>query len=138
FKYAIAVLLRTGHKITMYIGADEYVFTAEKRMIRGMEFDIIHMNDRQLSFTTEYGKTGEPWQAYRELVCNAMDEGGSATEYLYSTAYEPRHDHTAVIVTGPYIGACHDKRNELFFTGHLVPLHHDAARMQVVDSESKY
>lgn len=81
-KYAIAVLLRTGCDISIKSGEDVYNFGTEELIVRGKSFPIITMNGKQLSFTTEYGKTWELWQAARELYSNCIDEGGNVTNEI--------------------------------------------------------
>lgn len=75
-KYAIAILLREGHGITIFSGKDRYEFDSKTIQVTGKDFDIVCMNDEELGFTTETGKTWKLWQAMRELYCNCTDEGG--------------------------------------------------------------
>lgn len=76
-KYAISVVLRLGGTITIYRGREPYRFSTETKEIRGKNFEIVHMNGQPLGFTTEYGKTWEPWMAFRELYSNMLDEHGT-------------------------------------------------------------
>jgi hypothetical protein len=75
-KYAIASVLRWHGQITIWSGEEEYKFYASPLDFRGKEFQQIMMSGQPLGFTTEYGKTWEPWQIFRELYANALDEGG--------------------------------------------------------------
>jgi hypothetical protein len=89
-KYAIAVLLRHEQKVTAFIGKTEVKFSLVKKMVRDKEFNFVAMKvnggDVQvLGFTTELGKSWELWMAYREIVCNAKDEGGGVT-FLQNSA----------------------------------------------------
>lgn len=79
-KYAIAILIREGCKVTLNVGGKDYKFKSKKKKIRVNEFDFIMMNRKQLPFTTELGKTWELWQAMRELYCNCLDENGWVIE----------------------------------------------------------
>lgn len=76
-KYAIAGILRLGGSVSITIDGDLYEFTAKAADIRGREFRIVHCNDVPCGFTTELGKHWEPWQLFRELASNTLDEGGS-------------------------------------------------------------
>jgi len=76
-KYAIAVILRERGFISIWRGEERYVFATKQITTRGKSFDVVTMNGEELSFTTELGKTWEPWQAFRELYCNAKDENGT-------------------------------------------------------------
>lgn len=75
-KYAIAVLLREDRNIYIETGPSTYRFTVEDKVIRGKTFQQVMCNGKPLPFTTELGQNWELWQAYRELYCNALDEGG--------------------------------------------------------------
>lgn len=75
-KYAIAGVLRLGGSIHVDVDGVEYDFTAVSSDIRGRAFQIVHCNGTPCGFTTELGKHWEPWQLFRELASNALDEGG--------------------------------------------------------------
>lgn len=102
-KYAIAVLLRTGHAITIHSGLQVVTFGTEVQSVRGQDFDFVTMaiNDgpaQPIGFTTELGKTWEVWMAYREIACNCKDEGGkSRHEFDTPTPVEGR---TQIMVYG--------------------------------------
>ena len=109
-KFAIAVLLRTGHQVALIRDGDQFEFTAEPVKIRGEEFNRVFMNGEALPFTTALGKNWEVWQAYRELHSNTLDEAG----LIADTAMDM---DTVIAVTGD---ACHREyvnRDEIFCTG---------------------
>src|SRR5882724_7969094 len=78
-KYAIAVLLRSGCKVTIFQGLQEFNFATQKEKFRGKDFDFVFMrrgdqhgseaifSEKALGFTLELGKHWEPWMAIREL-----------------------------------------------------------------------
>lgn len=129
-KIAIAVLLRTGHEVTIYSGNHEYIFATKKDTVRGKEFTFITMMDHitseggkildgivetQLGFTTDYGKHWQTWMAYRELYSNCTDEKG--TVYNDIEQYDPagaQENWTFITVTGPEIDAIHNTRGQYF------------------------
>lgn len=76
-KYAIAGVLRLGGRIRITIEGQPYLFTAKPTEIRGKAFSVVHCNDVPCGFTTDLGKHWEPWQLFRELASNSLDEGGS-------------------------------------------------------------
>lgn len=82
FKYAVAIILRLGGSITISTQSGIYEFTAKKESIRGKEFNIVYMNGNEAGFTTHLGANWEPWMAYRELYCNAKDEGGEISDEM--------------------------------------------------------
>ncbi len=75
-KYAIAGILRLGGAISIRIDSDEYEFTTTESVIRGQVFRIVNCNNVPCGFTTSLGKHWQPWQIFRELASNALDEGG--------------------------------------------------------------
>lgn len=118
-KYAIAVLLRTGHKISIWSGDRELRFTTERREVRNKPFDFVLMREGDrltpLNFATEYGKTWKPWMAYRELYCNARDEGGSVYRTITAaSATDPRRGLTQIRVEGADIEDVH-QNSALYF-----------------------
>jgi hypothetical protein len=96
-KYAIAVLLRTGHQISIHRGTEELVFVTQTHESRGKRFELVTMNEQPMGITTELGKTWELWQAFRELWCNCADENGRSFQADF---YSPKDGHTAVTVIG--------------------------------------
>jgi len=110
-KYAIATLLRTEHQITIWSGATSYIFSTEDTSIRGVPFKLVCMNGVQLGFTTELGKNWTPMEAFRELACNATDEGG---EFGYSIPASNTPNKTLILVTGKGITEAYLNRNKLF------------------------
>lgn len=104
-KYAIAILLRTGHEISIVTGGNRYDFSLTESIIRDQEFKIVTMTHslhneeitEELAFTTELGKDWEVWMAYRELYCNMLDETGKMIKYDPSLYDE---NQTTILVTG--------------------------------------
>jgi len=128
-KYAIAVLLRTGHEITMETDEAVYNFSTKEEVIRGKTFSLCHMNDSPLPFTTEYGKNWEVWMAYRELVTNAWDEHGKC-----AAGKIPRKPgHTVIYIEGSAIAECQAKHHQYFLKFNIfiedsnIEIHHGAS-----------
>jgi hypothetical protein len=99
-KYAIASLLRTSHRITIWRGLDRYDFEREPGEVRGKEFDFIRMSgpegSQRLGFTTHLGAHWKMWQVFRELYSNCLDESGD----IAFNRVEPADGHTTIWVTG--------------------------------------
>lgn len=114
-KYAIAVLLRLDHKVTILSGSRCFEFGLHKKTVRGVEFDFVTMTEDggdpiTLGFTTELGKQWKPWMAYREIACNCKDEGGEVIASKRPLAASA--GTTTVIVTGQLFAEAHSKRGE--------------------------
>lgn len=120
-KYAIAGLLRTSHKITIWRGLDRYDFSTERAEVRGKEFDFIRMTgpggSERLGFTTHLGAHWETWQVFRELYSNCLDEGGD----IWSSEVDPADDHTTIWVHGAAFADAARDRDSYFLVSE--PLH---------------
>jgi hypothetical protein len=111
-KYAIAVVLRLGGKVTVWQGTTPYEFGVQTSTVRGKDFDTVTMNGEPLGFTTHLGVNWEPWQAYRELYCNARDEPGSRVE---PRRRKPRDGYTTIHVSGcEAMMEAHATRDKIF------------------------
>lgn len=128
-KYAIAVLLRTGHKVIIRTEKTDYWFESRKADFRGKDFDFLFMKWRKakllscevaLPFTTELGKNWQLWQAFRELYANTLDEHGT-TELLDHLdgfgdhqAVRLEKGYTKIIVLGDDFAAEYLEREKTF------------------------
>ena len=110
-KYAIAILLRNNHKISIYTGGKQYDFGVNTSKIRFDEFDIVTMNGEELGYTTELGKDWEMWMAFRELYSNMLDEHGHAYE---AKVAEMDPDKTYVMVDGREIEQLFKVKDKFF------------------------
>lgn len=116
-KFAIATLLRTEHKVQIYVGTKVYNFDTEVVNIRGKDFNIVCMNGERLGFTTDTGRNWEVWMAYRELRCNAMDEPGwfVTDDEEQAVTYGPDlSGRTTIVITGEPIVRAHRQRGLYF------------------------
>ncbi len=120
-KYAIAVLLRTGHSVELKTGGKAFAFGVVPTTIRGKEFSLVTMTEegcapRELPFTTDYGASWEVWMAYRELVCNTMDEGGEYGDK--PSTYQG--DSTVISISGSALVECFRSHDKYFLKPNLL------------------
>lgn len=106
-KYAIAIILRHGGQITIETGGRAHTISTEPLSFRDKEFQRVLLNGQPLPFTLDYGKDWPLWTAYRELLSNALDEGGEVT-----TA-RPEAD-TIIAVDLQDLEKIHYNRDEIF------------------------
>lgn len=107
-KYAIAVLIREGCKVTILRGNERWDFTTAEEAFRDKKFGFIRCYKRgifrtetlQLPFTTDLGKDWELWQAFRELYSNTLDEGGITCISSDGYAEVPIDGYTMILVEG--------------------------------------
>jgi hypothetical protein len=121
-KYAIASLLRTGQRVTLWRGLDRYEFHVKNQEVRGKEFGFIdmweyrqedggsHLQETRLGFTTHLGARWEMWQVFRELHANALDEGGTSCV----ARLEPREGFTTIHAQGVGVVDAASRRGETF------------------------
>ncbi len=81
-KYSLAYLLRNNYEVTIMAGNFQVFLTTKRKKFRDKEFDIILVDGRETSITTEFGKDWNLGQAIRELYCNAIDEGEHTMEFV--------------------------------------------------------
>ena len=146
-KYAIAVMLRHNVNFSIKTHGKEYKFTTEKRDFRGEDIELILCNGNDLGYTTDFGKTWHLEQAFRELYCNTLDEGGTVEvgggvdasqqtviaidDHRMNEHYYARHDNflfdSAPIFTteDAEIHPLKDKENDkMFYKGVKVKTHY--------------
>lgn len=113
-KYAIAVFLRENQSITIYSGLKKISFAKSSKTIQGKTFDFVEMNSdgetSTLGFTTELGKNWKVWQAFREIYCNALDEGGS----MSLDDVIPESGKTVIVLEGDLISKVYENRSKYF------------------------
>lgn len=121
-KYALATLLRTGHRVSIHSGLRQFTFQSRATQIRGKEFGMIIMTElagetdieTELGFTIDLGKNWQPWMAYRELVANAKDEHGGWRKF--DLALAPKAGETHIIVDGEGIEQAWRSHNDYFLS----------------------
>lgn len=110
FKYAVAIILRLGGTIKVTSMGETSIFEARKQIIRDKEFNIVYVNDREAGFTTHLGINWQPWMAFRELYCNAKDEGGQVSE-------SPCDADTVIEVDCADIASAFRRKDDYFLSG---------------------
>lgn len=152
-KYAIAILIRTGHKVELYISTDKkYTFYGSTQKFRDKDFDFIRMKREewsrdvfswfkpkyeQLPFTTELGKTWKLWEAFRELYTNTLDENGEIYLFDASMMQQVVKNQTRIVVTGPeFVTEYHDRHRNFLPDG--LRERTGTERLQVFDKPSNY
>lgn len=115
-KFALAILLRTSHKVEIQSGLRRFQVISQKESLRGKEFELVFAVEHwaqptALGFTTELGKNWEVWMAYRELYCNAKDEPNGVIETVSETP-NPEPGKTRILASGNSILQIHQSRSE--------------------------
>lgn len=110
-KFAIATILRGGGSISIHRGKSEHHFNSVEQTVRGKPFHVVTMDGQELGFTTTLGRDWLPWMAFRELACNALDEGGKF--YAAREIGEIGDDETVIVVQSEEIEDAYYARSEI-------------------------
>lgn len=114
-KYAIAILLRLEHKITIFSGTNVLEFSTQEKDMRGKKFAVVTMNGQPLGFTTELGKNWDDWQAFREIYSNMLDENGSSyVDTSKVNDIQPESGKTKIIVESNHFAEIYAQRGSVF------------------------
>lgn len=118
-KYSISTILRGGGHISIWRDGEEHILDTAPRSIRGVDFDVVHLDGEPLGFTTALGRDWEPWMVLRELACNAMDEGGTfgTVEEGDENQTPPEPGETVIQVSWDKLEEAYARRDELFAEG---------------------
>ena len=148
-KMAIAVLMRNGIPLRLFIGKTEYMFDVSDGEFRGVEYGAITMQKRHgllaawsrelLPFTTELAKNWTLWQAYRELESNTRDEDGVTTLETGDGTFVNEEGYTTIIV-GPSaeFNAVYEERDKIFLPEALKVWDYTDDTIQVFKVPSKH
>lgn len=118
-KYAIAVILRNGGKVTINAGNKTHTFTLAKRDSRGTEYNEVLMSGKSLHFSTNLGRNWKAWQAFRELYCNTKDEQGE----VVNRPLRGRPGFTTIVVSGwEEFDRAFEERNKFFIAEDRRPI----------------
>lgn len=96
WKYALAWLLRNDCAPLIFSGQDEIKIDFTVSMHRASAVNIITVNGRETSLTTEMGCQWSGWMAIREILSNAIDEGEHAITTEWLPKFQGHDDVTTV------------------------------------------
>ncbi|MGL5005166.1 MAG: hypothetical protein ACRDAM_19670, partial [Casimicrobium sp.] len=134
-KYAIAILLRTGHGVSLQRSCDKepILFTLESEVFRDQSYQSIYMHTRdakiKLPFTSDYGKSWDVKMAFREMWSNMLDEEENETE-----------EWSAWKVVGQAFADAYALRDEMFLSSRGVIYKSEAgpANIEVINAPSRH
>jgi len=87
-KYSLAYLLRNNYDLKIFSGNNEIILSTIKKSFRDKEFDVILVNGKETSITTDFGKDWNLAQSIREIYCNSIDEGEHTLEFVKDITIE--------------------------------------------------
>lgn len=98
WKYALAWLIRNDCKPIIYSGTELINIDFVVKMHRTNIVNVITVNDAETSLTTEMGPKWTGWMALREVISNAIDEGGYSITTNWLPQFSGVEDQTVVYI----------------------------------------
>lgn len=98
WKYALAWLIRNDCKPLIYSGNEYMNIDFKVKMHRSNIVNVITVNDIETSLTTEMGPKWTGWMALREVISNAIDEGGYSITTQWSPTFSGEQGRTVVYI----------------------------------------
>lgn len=95
-KYAVALLMRENTHFKIFSGKKEIKFGKKIVNFEGQRYEVITVNGKETSLTTEMGPNWIAWFAIREFYSNALDEGGVSLNV--SNEFEPKVGTTKIYI----------------------------------------
>lgn len=97
-KYSIAYLLRNNIEFKVYSEYREITFTTKPTSFRDKDFNLIIVDGKETSMTTDMGIDWEAWFIVREIYCNAIDEGESSIRIVSEQECVPIENKTVFYI----------------------------------------
>lgn len=98
WKYALSWLLRNGCAPTIFAGDEQIKVDFTVKMHRTNPVNVITVNGIETSLTTEMGPKWTGWMAVREILSNAIDEGGHKIDVIWNSDFVGEPDTTIIYV----------------------------------------
>lgn len=115
-KLAIAVILRNKGSVTLYRGKQAHVFGVKQTKFRGEPCEMVTLNGEELAFTLNYGKNWKPWQAFREIYSNMLDEPEGVCSFS-TKGSKGKAGFTTIVVEGAEFDELYENRRNVFLEG---------------------
>lgn len=98
WKYALSWLLRNESNPVIFSGEKEIKVDFEISMHRDNPVRVITVDGVKTSLTTEMGPKWTGWMCLREIISNAIDEGGYKMRTEYNPTFTNELDKTVIYV----------------------------------------
>lgn len=96
WKYALAWLLRNECNPTIFAGKNKITVDTNVKLHRDNPIKVITVDGIETSLTTEMGPKWSGWMAIREILSNAIDEGGHNISTNWSPNMEGVENETVI------------------------------------------
>lgn len=98
WKYALSWLLRNDCKPIIYAGKTKIDIDFNVTMHRTNAVNVITVNGKETSLTTEMGPKWTGWMAIREILSNAIDEGEHKLDVIWEANMGGEEGKTVIYV----------------------------------------
>lgn len=97
-KYALAWFLRNNIDIRIFSGQKEIMLSHEIIEHRKRQVAVLTVDKKQTSITSEMGPEWTGWMALREIISNAIDEGGYEITTAFNSEINGIEDKTTISI----------------------------------------
>ena len=98
WKYSLAWLLRNDCKPIIFSGKNQIEVDFAVKMHRTNAVNIITVDGKETSLTTEMGPKWTGWMAIREVLSNAIDEGDHSITTAWMPEFKGFEDTTTIYI----------------------------------------
>jgi|GEM_PF-4356681 len=98
WKYALAWLLRNGCKPIIYSGSNMIDIDFTIKLHRDIPVEVITVDGRETSLTTQMGPKWTGWMTLREVISNAIDEGSYTINTIWLPQFSGEQNRTTIFI----------------------------------------
>lgn len=98
WKYALSWLLRNDCQPKIFSGNSEIVIDINIKLHRNNPVNVITVNGQESSLTTQMGPKWTGWMALREVISNAIDEGGNTLNTVWNPEFAGVEGQTVIYI----------------------------------------
>jgi len=98
WKYALSWLIRNDCSPRIFSGKNEITIDCTVRLHRDNPVQVITVNGIETSLTTQMGPKWNGWMALREVISNAIDEGGNALNSVWMPEFSGVEGETVIYI----------------------------------------
>lgn len=98
WKYALSWLLRNDCHPIIYSGNNKIEIDSAVRLHRDNPVQVITVNGVETSLTTQMGPKWTGWMALREVISNAIDEGGNTLNSVWQPEFSGNEGETVIYI----------------------------------------
>ncbi len=98
WKYALSYLMRNECTPIIFSGLDQILVDTNVTLHRDTPVNVITVNGRETSLTTQMGPKWSAWMALREIYSNAIDEGNQTISSVFNPEFNGIDNDTCIYI----------------------------------------